>query len=657
MSAVIGALRAILSLDTAQFEAGLGKAQAKLAGVSAKISGMSAKMTKIGTAMSLAAAGVTMAVRGQIDAADKMGQLATKMGVPVDELSKLAWAAKLSDVSIDSLSVAMKTLAKNMFNSPKIFEDLGVATKDAGGNMRSVSDVMADVSDIFAKMPDGAEKTALAMKLFGKAGQDMIPMLNNGTAGLKGMMDEAARMGLVITPEMADAANNFNDNLDRLTAIAGGIALQIASVLTPALKSMSDRLIGVSQWFAGLGESQKQWISWVVGIVVAGGPLLIGLGMVTGALSVLTSALATMAAVALANPIILIAAGIAAAALAIWWNWDWLKAKFTDIMAAISRKASEAWGAIKDFVGDTIRAIEFKWAVWRTNMAHFLDTVPKLFSDLWEKVKAVAAQWVDDFLAIGGQIVDGLKKGISDKWDAMVTWFQDKVDGLTEGVRGLLGIHSPSRVFQEIGGFIGQGLQLGIEGSLSGIGSAMKGITDTLEASSAGWKDIFADVGGSLKSAFVGAVTGKQGFGKGLRSGLSGLLSGYADKAAGHAFDAIGKLFGFANGGAFQGGRVMAFANGGIVGGPTLFPMSRGTGLMGEAGPEAIMPLTRGAGGKLGVANHGHISIGFDASTGDLTAAMYDAAGQIVEEKRAGIVRQSVGAVQRGARGSKRFLG
>jgi hypothetical protein len=57
----------------------------------------------------------------------------------------------------------------------------------------------------------------------------------------------------------------------------------------------------------------------------------------------------------------------------------------------------------------------------------------------------------------------------------------------------------------------------------------------------------------------------------------------------------------FADGGSFSQGRVMPFANGGVVHGPTLFPMRGGTGLMGEAGPEAIMPLSRGADGKLGV--------------------------------------------------------
>jgi len=70
---------------------------------------------------------------------------------------------------------------------------------------------------------------------------------------------------------------------------------------------------------------------------------------------------------------------------------------------------------------------------------------------------------------------------------------------------------------------------------------------------------------------------------------------------------AISSVLPFANGGVFQGGsQVKAFASGGVVGGPTYFPMSGGkTGLMGEAGPEAIMPLKRGKDGKLGVAAEG----------------------------------------------------
>ena len=89
---------------------------------------------------------------------------------------------------------------------------------------------------------------------------------------------------------------------------------------------------------------------------------------------------------------------------------------------------------------------------------------------------------------------------------------------------------------------------------------------------------------------------------------LGDVLQSIAKQIASSALQKlIGGLFGglFADGAAFAGGRVLPFAKGGIVDRPTIFPMARGMGLMGEAGPEAVMPLTRTTGGKLGVQAEG----------------------------------------------------
>lgn len=82
----------------------------------------------------------------------------------------------------------------------------------------------------------------------------------------------------------------------------------------------------------------------------------------------------------------------------------------------------------------------------------------------------------------------------------------------------------------------------------------------------------------------------QNGLGTALTEGINGIVSG---------------ILPFENGGTFSQGRVMPFAKGGIVSGPSYFPMRGGTGLMGEAGPEAIMPLTRSADGRLGVQAQG----------------------------------------------------
>lgn len=115
-------------------------------------------------------------------------------------------------------------------------------------------------------------------------------------------------------------------------------------------------------------------------------------------------------------------------------------------------------------------------------------------------------------------------------------------------------------------------------------------LTSTLEEAAM----TFVDGTSSIRDAFKGLIRDM-------------ILDIYREKVAKSFASTVFSLFGFANGGVFSNGsQVNAFADGGVVGGPTYFPMSGGqTGLMGEAGPEAIMPLKRGADGKLGVQMNG----------------------------------------------------
>ena len=99
---------------------------------------------------------------------------------------------------------------------------------------------------------------------------------------------------------------------------------------------------------------------------------------------------------------------------------------------------------------------------------------------------------------------------------------------------------------------------------------------------------------GMIGTRLAGAAT--RAAGGAIQSGVAGLIN---------SMMGAGSEPGFARGGVFRGGRVQPFAAGGVVAAPTYFPMAGGTGLMGEAGPEAILPLARGADGRLGVAGGG----------------------------------------------------
>ncbi len=152
------------------------------------------------------------------------------------------------------------------------------------------------------------------------------------------------------------------------------------------------------------------------------------------------------------------------------------------------------------------------------------------------------------------------------------------------------------------------GMAASFSSELASVGTALAqagGDASKLETSlSNGVSKAFDQViteGASLSDAFRTIATSLS------NTALSSAVDPISDQVGGFVQQAVTGWFGgaFANGGAFNQGRVMPFAKGGVVSSPTAFPMKGATGLMGEAGPEAIMPLTRDAGGRLGVKAQG----------------------------------------------------
>ena len=167
-----------------------------------------------------------------------------------------------------------------------------------------------------------------------------------------------------------------------------------------------------------------------------------------------------------------------------------------------------------------------------------------------------------------------------------------------------------------------------LEGSLQGATALAAGFKMELERVGAVFVDINDDVSNlssgmtsGLRKSLDGLVYGSMNVQDALKSLGQSMLDTVYDTAVSPLTSGLGNLLGqglgtvmnafvpYAKGGAFSQGRVMPFANGGVVNGPVTFPMRGGTGLMGEAGPEAIMPLTRGADGRLGVTGSGGRSV------------------------------------------------
>jgi hypothetical protein len=250
--AVVGALRVTLGLDSAQFTSGMKTAQT---GLQRFASIAQTGALAIGTAMVAAGGAMALAMKGVIDRADRMYEVSQSLGVAVEDLSRLQYAAELSGVSAENLEKSIRKLSVGLYDASQnatgpaatAFAAIGVSATDAAGKIRPTIDVMGDLAARFERMPDGAAKTALAIKLFGRSGADMIPMLNEGQAGLKAMYEEAERLGIVLDTETAAAAERFNDNLARLGKVQDGIVTRVTTGMLPAFDRLAASLLTVTK--------------------------------------------------------------------------------------------------------------------------------------------------------------------------------------------------------------------------------------------------------------------------------------------------------------------------------------------------------------------------------------------------------------------------
>ncbi|HHA2822286.1 TPA: phage tail protein [Stenotrophomonas maltophilia] len=281
-------------------------------------------LANLGVGVSLA--GIGAMIKSSIDSADALDEMAQRTGIAVESLSLLVPAAELSAVSTEKFEAGIKKLATGMLEaatgsetSAQKFGALGVAVQNQDGTLRDSEQVLLDLADRFKAMPDGAEKAALAVDIFGKAGAEMIPFLNQGRDGIGALKQEAAELGLQLSADTAAQAGNFNDALDKLKLATQSIGNQITASLLPALNDMA----------GGMVESAKQ-----------GGTLRVILDGVVLVLKTLALGVATVgkAFVALGEAI---GGGVAAAVEALKGNTDGAKAIIADLKGSLIQRLDE----------------------------------------------------------------------------------------------------------------------------------------------------------------------------------------------------------------------------------------------------------------------------------------------------------------------------
>lgn len=234
------------AMDALADSAAKAAAAAKKAGDGAKEQaslGEQAKgaLKKIGSMDNLVSVGKWIADMSK--AAEAAGHLAKRTGLAVEDLGGLELAFKVGGAGGDALASTMDTLSSAIAGGNRGLAALGLSTVDSTGALVGNKEMLYQVADAFDSMEDGANKTAMAVAIFGDKGAELVPMLNGGAEGLRKMDDMAKSLGLSMSQETVTAATAFNDNLELLKAGAQGLGQGLMAELLPTLSNLSGEFL------------------------------------------------------------------------------------------------------------------------------------------------------------------------------------------------------------------------------------------------------------------------------------------------------------------------------------------------------------------------------------------------------------------------------
>lgn len=227
---------------------GLDFDDTKLKKVEEKLDGLKGTLTTIGISVTAASATLFGFAKFTANAGEEASKAAQKLGISVGALQRLQTAAYLGDISIESLQGSLGIFSKQLVSAKegsadaaKSLRKVGIDVRQLGGRLPNATEALGLIADRFASMPDGVEKSALAMDLFGRSGRDMIPFLNKGSAEISKAAALADKYGVVLSDVEVQLSNEFNDTIKESTLALKGLRNILGIGLIKVIKPLAQR--------------------------------------------------------------------------------------------------------------------------------------------------------------------------------------------------------------------------------------------------------------------------------------------------------------------------------------------------------------------------------------------------------------------------------
>jgi len=456
-----------LGVDSKALARGLNAAARKLSAFGATVREMGTRFLGLGAAI-LAPMG--LAAKAIADMGSELVDMSQRTGVSVEALSSLGFAAAQSGSDLATVETGLKKMQKTLTAAAMGSVSAQDALKLLNITIADLDDLSPDqqfklLADRISQIQDPTVKAALAMEVFGRSGTALLPLFNDGAAGIEALQKQAEKLGLVMSTEDAQAAESFGDQIDALHMVLKKAVATIGSALIPilsdAIKWITDVTVSASAWIKANKELVVGVFKGAVALVALGGAMVVAgtvisvLGQGFAVLAAVVTGVGTVMGVlgtvvgALVSPIgLVIAALVALGAYLIYVSGagakalGWLSAKFN----VLKQDAVAAWQGIGDALaaGDIALAAKILWLTlkleWNRGIAAlqpawlefklwFIKVGYGAFYGIlaaWEIVQhALTVAWIET-TAFLSSVWTKFSSTVQSVWEGTQTWLADR---------------------------------------------------------------------------------------------------------------------------------------------------------------------------------------------------------------------------------------
>jgi hypothetical protein len=232
----LGAAIVEVAVNTTALTTGLEKAKAEVA---ASTAGMSASSKAIGTGFIVAGAAAVLGMGKAVSATEKLGMATLNLqritGQSAESASSLLAVADTFGVSTQSLSSAFGSLAKNVDAGSKVLTKFDLELTNSDGTLKDFNVILGVAADKYVALGGGLQGAAFAQELFGRGGKALIPILEQGSAGIASLEEEAKRYGIVLSQDTVNQVLELTQAHRDLDSSVQGLQVSIGVEVVPAL--------------------------------------------------------------------------------------------------------------------------------------------------------------------------------------------------------------------------------------------------------------------------------------------------------------------------------------------------------------------------------------------------------------------------------------